>query len=258
MARNFAFDTTILSIQQAGENNRTVCFFSAEEGICYATLFGGAKSKLRSLVSPFYKGRLFLYRDESKKTAKITDFAPERCRISFRESLFKTFAASLAAETVIKTKCAGSPQKAFFLFNGFLDGMDFSSEDESQRGLVRFLWRYTELLGIKPEIKECCQCGKDFLKEKLTENSLRQSGIYSETERGIICADCNSANRSGLRLSLEAITYLESVTNLKPAEVRKLPVSFETLVQLKDFCYSIIENACGAKLSTLKTGIGIL
>ena len=44
---------TILALKQSGENNRSVTLLTPQDGIVYATLYGGPKSKFRSLVSPF-------------------------------------------------------------------------------------------------------------------------------------------------------------------------------------------------------------
>src|SRR5574344_858246 len=113
MPRNTSFESLILSTRPQGENNRSVCAFSSDDGIFYATLYGGPKSKLRALASPFNRGRMWLYRDEVRKTAKITDFDVQNFHPSFRENLYKSWAASLAAEVILKTKCAGSAEQCW-------------------------------------------------------------------------------------------------------------------------------------------------
>ncbi|MDE6773771.1 MAG: recombination protein O N-terminal domain-containing protein [Treponemataceae bacterium] len=60
MSRNTAQEAIILSTRLTGESNRSVTLFSAEDGIFYATLFGGPKSRLRSLVVPFNRGTVWL------------------------------------------------------------------------------------------------------------------------------------------------------------------------------------------------------
>ena len=149
LMRNISMPALILSVQISGENNRRVTIFSPSEGIHFATLYGGPKSKLRSLVSPMNSGVIYLYRDEVKNQTKITDFDVKNCHLSFRENLFKTYASSLATEILIKTKCAGFPEEAWKIVNGFLDGIELSSEEESRLGLIRFLWRYLALLGVR-------------------------------------------------------------------------------------------------------------
>ena len=245
---------TILTLKQSGENNRTVTLLTPKEGIIWATLYGGPKSRLRSLVSPFNSGTAWLYRDETKNSCKLTDFDVKSYHPSFRENLFKTYAANFASEILIKSRCAGSPEQAFYLINGLLDGMEKSTENNSRLGLVRFLWRYTGLLGTRPEVQFCCQCGKP-----LTEESY---AAYSETENGLVCSDClsplQSASSPSLMLSKDSIIYLQALNLLEPKEVRKILIGEKTLVELKDFCYFLIQNTCGTRFLSLESGIAIL
>ena len=245
---------TILTLKQSGENNRTVTLLTPADGIVWATLYGGPKSRLRSLVSPFNSGTVWLYRDETKNSCKLTDFDVKSYHPSFRENLFKTYAASFASEILIKSRCAGSPEQAFYLLNGLLDGMEKSTENNSRLGLVRFLWRYTGLLGTSPDVHLCCQCGKSLAEEPYA--------AYMETENGLVCSDCLPPLPQGssgrIMLSGASITYLQAVATLEPKEVRKIIIGEKTLAELKDFCYFLIQNACGTRFLSLESGIAVL
>lgn len=277
--RNFSCQALILNVQISGENSSTVTYFSPDEkfaGISYATLYGGPKSKLRSLVSPMNEGVIYLYRDESKNQTKITDFDVKKYHLSFRENLFKTWAADLSAEILIKTKCAGSPEETWKIENGLLDGMELSDEAESRRGLVRFLWRYLEILGIRPNTKFCVQCGESFQKDlqtkladfpdrKFAPNDLSSRYYFDADENGFVCPDCaRTQNQADLNashtfsLGKDSIFYLEAVSSLEPKEVRKIKAGETSLNEIKSLEYFLIEQACGAKLKTLNSGIGIL
>ncbi len=260
--RNFSTKALILSVQAQGENNRSACIFSPDEGIFYATLFGGPKSKLRSLVSPMNSGIMYLYRDEVKKHIKITDFDVKNAHLTFRENLFKTFASALAAEILIKTRCAGSPDESWRLVNGFLDGMELSSEDDSRLGLVRFLWRYIDLLGIKPDTSECCRCGESLHALKFTDHALSYTYSYDIQENGFSCPECGNrtsdSTDTSFSLNKAAITYLEAISKLTPKEVRQISINLQTLTQMKDLCFFLIERSCASKLKALESGIGIL
>ncbi|MBQ0051528.1 MAG: DNA repair protein RecO C-terminal domain-containing protein [Treponema sp.] len=264
--RNISFPALILNIQPSGENNRNVMIFSAEEGISYATLYGGPKSKLRSLVSPMNSGIIYLYRDESKNQTKITDFDVKNYHLSFRENLFKTWAANLASEILIRTKCAGSSEASWKIVRGFLDGMEISSEAESRLGLVRFLWRYLDLLGVKPDTKFCCQCGESLHAGKFTNHALSYRYPFQTSENGFVCPDCGAAqvhsesnsNPFSAGIGKAALTYLEATSSLSPKEVRAITIDLTCLQEMKTLVYFLIEQACGSKLKTLETGIGIL
>ncbi len=263
--RNTYGPALILTVQPSGENNRSITVFSPEEGIFYATLYGGPKSKMRALVSPMNSGILYLYRDTSKRSVKITDFDVRNYHLSFRENLFKTYAAAFASEILIKTKCAGSPEETWKIMNGLLDGMELSDERESRLGLIRFIWRYLDILGVKPDTSRCCHCGKSLHAGKFTDDALSFNYVFDQGENGFICPDClgqdeSSASFHNIRFSLgkEALTYLEAVTSLKPKEVRQIIIDEKTLMEMKEFCFLLIENATGCRLKSLESGIGIL
>lgn len=252
------FQAVVLSIRQSGENNRAVTLLTETEGIITATLFGGPKSKLRSLVSQFNRGKIYLYRDESKRTCKITDFDVNSYHPSFNENLFKTYAASFAAEIIIKTRCAGSPSQSFYLYNGLLDGMELSDENNSRLGLIRFLWRYLGILGVRPSAALCCQCGKSFLTGKIGDDDIEWNVSYSESDNGFVCNDCLPINDGRLVLSRKSLTYLEATALLAPKDVRTIQIGTKTLIEMRNLSYTLIENACGVKLLSLQSGSGIL
>lgn len=219
-------------------------------------LYGGPKSRLKSLVQPFYSGILYIYSDESRNSIKITDFDAQNCHLSFRTSLLKSWAASFACELVLKTKCAGETEKAFVLLCAFLDGIDSVDENEARLGILRFVWRYLGLLGLQPEPRTCCGCGSSLL-------SHEHNASYIERQNGFVCADCISfapENRTqgNFRIDLDSLTYLTAINELPPGQVRKLLVPSESVYNMKRLLYSMIEKACGMQLETLKSGIGIL
>lgn len=266
--RNISSKALILSTKIKGESNRLVTLFTPEDGIFSATLYGGPKSKLRSQVSPMNSGIIYLYKDEVKKAVKITDFDVKNYHLSFRENLFKNFAASLAIEILMKTHCAGDSEKTWVLLNGFLDGMDFFDEKEARIGLIRFLWRYTFLLGLQPETETCLQCDNDFNGKFNNDDLLYRRGfaknIFDFRNNGFICEDCARnqfdyyKKQNMLEISSESINYLNKLMNLTPKEARNLKINEKILGETKNLCFSLIENICGTKLMTLESGLGIL
>ena len=256
--RNFSTPALILTVQLQGESNRRITIFSPNEGIFTAMLYGGPKSKLRALVSPMNSGLIYLYRDEVKNQIKITDFDVKNYHLSFRENLFKTWAASFATEILIKTKCAGASEEAWRIVNGFLDGLELSGEEESRLGLVRFLWRYLALLGVKPDTASCCGCGASLHSDRFTGDSFSWRYAFSSINNSFMCPNCSRFEKSGVELSKAAITYLEAVSSLSPKDVRNIRVSQETFLEMKSLAYALIEEACGAKLKSLESGRGIL
>ncbi|MGN0729122.1 DNA repair protein RecO [Treponema sp.] len=254
--RNRRMKSVILSLKKSGEDNRLVKAVSAENGIFTAMLYGGAKSRLKSLVQPFYTGILYIYADEARHSTKITDFDVQSCHLSFRTSLLKSWAASLACEIVLKTKCAGDPEKAFLLLCAFLDGIDSVEGNEIHLGILRFLWRYLALLGLQPETRTCAVCGTQLLTHE-------QNAAYIENQNGFVCADCiafstEKGNSTPFASDLDSLTYLTAINELSPGQVRSLLIPAESVYNMKRLLYNLIEKSCGIQLETLKSGIGIL
>ena len=72
MNRSLVTYATVLSIKPLGENNSSVCLLTRTEGVIYAVLYGGPKSRLKSLVSTWNTGTVYL--SFSKNNYKISDF----------------------------------------------------------------------------------------------------------------------------------------------------------------------------------------
>ncbi|MBQ9630216.1 MAG: DNA repair protein RecO [Treponema sp.] len=255
MSRNFVTRGIVLTIKRLGENNSSVCFLTEEAGLIYATLYGGAKSKLRSLVSLWNSGTLYLYcKDfpDLTKNVKISDFDVKKYHLSFRENIYKMYAASLAAEIVIKTKAASSSEKCFYLLTSFFEGLEKVDEDECELGLIRFLWRYIGLLGIQCSTQYCCICAKDII----TSNSGLDKVSYNVEESGFCCLHCSRPGTFVLRL--EAIRYLHAISTLEPFKVRQMNISKEAISEIKKLVLFLLEEVAGTKFKTLQTGLGIL
>ena len=234
--RNKSTQAIILSVKQQGENNRSVCIVSPDRGVFYATLYGGAKSKMKSLVQPFNTGLIYLYEDEARHFIKISDFDVKSCHLSLHTDIYKMMAANLASEILIKTKCAGEYAEAFKLFSAFLQGLELTQGFESRTGTIRFLWRYIRLLGLQPHIN------------------------------GFACRDCTPSFSEGQKfakqeapaLSSSSLFYLNAVNTMRPSTVRGMELSHQNESELKNFLFMLIEQALGSRLNSLETGSGIL
>ena len=251
MVRNTHFPVTILKIALTGESNRLVTYLTGENLIATSTLYGGPKSKLRSLVSPFHAGTLYIYTDPVRKTSKITDFDVSAFRPSLREDLYKNWAATLCSELVLKTFAGGQVEgNVFALVNGFLDGLDLVSENESRIGTLRFLWRYLGELGLQPDVTECFSCGTEF-----DRNEESESVMYSAGENGFLCKFCKNTSKApgSIEISKNALLYLQALQFLSPKEVRAVSIDSKTFGQLQELIFYLINRATSFSLNTLES-----
>ncbi len=252
MNRSTTTTAIIVSLKAQGENNSTVTLITPDRGIVFATLYGGPKSKMRSLVAQWNIGKIWLYETPEKNQIKISDFEVTNYHPSFNQNLFKIYAANLAGELAIKTRCAGSNEQCFTLLCGFLNGMELCDEEQSRLGLIRFLWRYLELLGVQPTAHSCGYCGHSFLDSVFTSTDI---SYYNNVDNTFVCNNCT---HEGIPIKSQAVQYLAAVTVLSPSEVRKLQIDKESFEQIKNIVFFLIENNIDQKLNSIETGLGIL
>ncbi|MDR2965899.1 MAG: recombination protein O N-terminal domain-containing protein [Treponema sp.] len=152
MSRTIIYSALSLRCRPSGESNSEVTLLTAEEGIIKATVFGGAKNKLRSHSSPYNSGQVWIYRDPAKEHRSLSDFDVRSWRPGLRELYERTMAACGIAETILASHGGGGEwSKALSLAEKALDTLETADEEKCERILVRFLWRWIEFLGIQPE-----------------------------------------------------------------------------------------------------------
>ncbi len=245
MNRSYFTNTIILNLKPAGENNSTVTLLTPDKGVIYATLYGGPKSKLRSQVALWHSGKIWLYENPEKKQTKISDMEVTDYHTTFGQNLFKQYAASLAAELAIKTRCAGSPEHCFTLVKGFMDGMELCDEEQSRLGLIRFLWRYLELMGVRPETNG----SKAFAPKAVSYYNIAENCFTWERDE---------QSTFLIPIKNEAVQYLAAVSECTPSEVRKIVIDKAVYEELKQFVFFLLEKNLETELNTIKTGTGIL
>ncbi|MCQ2591551.1 MAG: DNA repair protein RecO [Treponema sp.] len=255
MNRSICIQALVLNLKVMGENNTSVTLLTPEKGIVYATLYGGPKSKLKSLVSLYNSGKMWLYENPEKNQIKITDFEVQNYHSSFTSNLFKIYAANLVAELAIKSHCNGANEEFFKYCSGFYDGMDLSTEEQSRVGLLRFLWRFILMSGVQPSTENCEHCGISFFDQKFENNAI---SYYNIIENCFICSDCVNDFTGLFPVNISALHYLDGVTNLPPAQVRMLKITKDDYEQLRQLLFFLVEKILETKLNTLETGIGIL
>lgn len=159
--RSWNTEALVLSVSSFSGDHRNVSLLVSQEHGCTiipATLFGGARSKLRGMVSAYQSGRVWLYSNPIKNSHKITDFSVSAYRMELRESLVRSWCAAVCSEITIKTCGTVNWQ----LVNAFLDGLCVSDDAGCERGLLRFLWRLLQTAGVAPDIFHCGACGTEI------------------------------------------------------------------------------------------------
>ena len=244
--RNKCVEAVILSLKEAGDKAQAVKVLSPTRGVFSATLWGGGKSRLRQMVQPFYSGDLYIYEKASTPASPtIKDFDAKVFRPSLRESLSKTSVCWAACEVAAATECAGEAERAFKLVTAFLDGIEATAEHGSRLSLLRFLRRYSSLLGLARSTTTCASCGKPLAGEAL---------VWQD-EEGFVCPQCASHGASlgeeRLKLGEEALSYLRAVDTLPPRVSRNTPLSSQAQDELEALLFDQMRRAAGHPLKAL-------
>jgi DNA repair protein RecO (recombination protein O) len=231
--RSFSSPALVLRVRPTGESNREAVFLSAGEGIISATLFGGPKSRLRSHVSPFISGILWIYRDTAKDFRKVSDFDVQSWRPGLRELYERSSTASLIAGTIISGKGGGGAfSEAFTLVNAALDALETADENCCERIFVHFMWNWTDLLGNRGDLRYCASCA--------CEPSMGDV-LWFVPEEGFLCKNCMikehpadlAGGKAGAVLGPGARRWLLAVQDKPPAELSRYTVDAASLGELK-------------------------
>jgi len=284
MNRNYQTEAVVLSLSSLGENNSLVTLLTRDRGIVKACLYGGPKSKLKSLCAQFHTGKVWIYETPEKNQNKISDFEVTKYHGTFSENLFKSYAALLASELAIKTECAGGGdniENCWNLINGFFDGLELCNEEQGKAGLIRFLWRFIHISGLLPDTEECEACGRPLcqnpadsvsqkpekvrLLEEMFGNPEPEKKSFPDTvyfntiNSSFMCPECAStAHMTNQPLSLMGLNYLSSIINLPPSASRNMPLDQKSFLQIRSIVFDLAEKAANGPLNTLKSGMGIL
>lgn len=255
--RTWSSEATILSVKDFGESNRNAILLLPEtehsSNLLDATVFGGAKSKLRGLITPYQTGTIWLYSNPIKNSHKISDFKASNYRIGLRDNLTRLWCAAFAAEFAIKVK--GNIE--WKLLNFFLDGISISSQEECRSAILRFLWRVIISSGLAPDTEHCIRCGYNSQHLNVSDTNVQNTQknfFYIPYEDACVCKNCIQQNDPNLILSQESLSYLFAVKNLEPKISRNMQLSKKAYSELKQFLFLLAQSAAGSNFKTLESG----
>jgi len=249
MSRNLSYSALTLRVKASGAilggPAREAWFLTAEEGIVRATVFGGPKSRLRSLVAPFHSGILHIYHDPVRNSGKVSEFDVTSYRTGLHELWERAMTAGAAAETILASHGGGGAwAEAFKLAENILDALDTSDAALSSRIGIYFLWQWARILGARPDLSACASCN--------SEAGQTQALWYSPKTETLLCENCkNEINpESSFRLGPGAIQWLKASDPVSPQALSRITLDSPSLEQARVFTKAVMAAALGKRLST--------
>lgn len=246
MSRTRVHEALVLSVRSSGESNREATFLTAEEGIVRATVFGGPKSKLRAHVESMHRGKLWLYYDPVRDSRKVVDFDVHTWRPLLRELLERSLAAAAIAETILASHGGGgSWVEALALADDSLDALEAADESGAQRTLTRFLWKWADILGSRPETESCPRCACRPAADEVVWYSRRDASLLCDA-----CAGKNSLAEGALAVSAGARRWFAAVETLDAKQALRVGLDATSQMQARRFATEILAEALGKRLRT--------
>jgi len=242
----------VLRSRESPSGARIVTLLSAEAGIVDAFVFGGPKSRLRSLASPWHAGRAWIYRDGTE-FIKLTDFDAVRERPAIRGSLGAIGAASLATELTIASDALGGDRAdAAALFEDLLEALDATLGEAQAPGaamdsiLVQYCLRALSLMGVMPDPSECGACGGAI--------AMDAARSYSRRRGAFLCAYCSDED-GAMGLPAGAVRWMRSTQGMPFGKAVRVGLARESLAALKACAFDLLAKAAHAPLRTIETGM---
>ena len=179
------------------ENDRILSVLTLERGRIDANARGcrRPKSPLLPASQPFVYGEFELY--VSKDRATVSQANIQETFFPLREDAERFAAASSAMQLV--HEASQEEEKNTDLFYLLYYTLTFLSYGEAApRDLfLCFLSKYLDVIGYRPVLTSCVQCGKDLR----SENEV----FYSIPSCGAVCSSCSAGAWNVSKTSLEAI-----------------------------------------------------
>ncbi len=250
--RNLSYEAIVLRSRESPGGARIVTLLAAEEGLVDAFVFGGPKSRLKSLASPYHAGTAWVYRDPVKDLRKLSDFDARRTFPTLRENLRKLWAASFLAETLLRTDAAGGESRsAYGLLLEGLGALDAAEEPGVDYVSLQYGWRLLDLMGLRPDPEGCSYCGAALPSP--------DGAFFSWGRSTFLCPAClraraESADRGAAPVSGGVLRYLARSGKIPFRDALRAAVSEEDLSILKAVVFHLVRGAAEGELRTLARG----
>lgn len=260
--RTSSFDSIVLRSRESSSGARIITLLSDEAGLVDAFVFGGPKSRLRSLASPWHEGRAWIYRDSARDFVTLKDFDAIREFPGIRANLDAISAASLAGEFIMATSALGGDwMDAKTLFINLAETLDVLSvgnparlKGSVDRAVILFCVRAIQAMGLMPDTGECSACA----------GAIRPDAVqsYSRRHGGFMCTACSTgvvygvARESGLiLLPAGALAWLAATEGMEFGQAVKTGLGAEALAALRASLFDLLRKSAESPLRTLESGL---
>lgn len=252
-ARNLIYEALALRARESPGGSRILTLMTAEAGLVDVFVFGGPKSKLRSLASPYASGRAFVYHDPVKDLHKLSDFDVRESYPALREDLDRLWAAGFVAELLVKTSGGGGDYPLVLeLALDCLASLEGSLAGADEPALLLFLWRLVNLLGLGPDPSACASCESEL---RPSRERPEDAAAYSFASDSFLCPRCAREADRLLWLGSGALRWLVRALELPFGEAARLPLLPGTAATLRSLLFALARKVAESPLASLESGM---
>ncbi len=239
--RSQSLEALILHTRESPSGGRFVSCLTRELGLVDCFLFGGGRSKLRSMAVPWHRGTILLYSAANNELTKITDFEPESLYAEIRKNYETIILATWASELMLATHGLGG--LGFPIMAEVLESLDARADGAtSMLRVVKLVFaaKVLDAAGALPELSGCAHCTG-----KSAQNALQ---YYSPAKSGFVCEACREEGDEGL--SVAALSWLYGNLDKPMAEIQSCAAREQELAGLEACCMELLVRMTGKPIRT--------
>jgi DNA repair protein RecO (recombination protein O) len=222
-------DAVVLKSIECGNGDRLLVLFSREHGKIKVMAHGVAKpsSRKRGFVQLFTYTRFLLHR--GRELDSVSQCEGIEMFSYIRDNLEQISYASYLAEMVEALLPEGEQNEQLFLL--LLETLRLMKEGEAEILTRSFEIKAAGLMGYRPVLEECAQCG----------GALAGRLLFSPKTGGLLCELCGDADPRALVCSRGMAETLKVLSSWTPNRLSQLKISAADRVQIKILLYDYLK-----------------
>lgn len=228
-----------------GESDRIVTFFTLEYGKIKGIAKGARRSKRRfsNSLDLFCHVKVHLFEKEDRSLTRVDQCDVVEFFPAFNHDVVKMSYGSYFVELV--EAMVGEREAHAGVFELLREFLSTVNTTEPREEMLRiFEIRLLSLLGYRPNLNSCTQCGKPLGQLK---------GIYFvPTRGGIFCEKCCSTDKSFLAITLGTVRVLEKSIEADLSKIHRVRFSSRSLIESREVLPRFVQNHLNRELKSLR------
>ncbi|MGD2159355.1 MAG: DNA repair protein RecO [Anaerolineales bacterium] len=209
--RSLRVEGIVLGYSDFGEADRLLSLYTRQLGKVKAIAKGVRKPHSRKAghVEPFTRSSMQLAR--GRDLFILTQAETVEAHLPLREDLVILGYAAYVVELLDRFSYEEGENRS--LYHLLADTLARLSQGEAPQRVVRYYeFRLLDLVGFRPELKNCTQC-----KEEIKP----QDQFFSPAQGGVLCPGCGGGEAEARPVSRRALKYMRFLQRSSYAEVRR-------------------------------------